>query len=101
MWGFKKVKKYSYNRIKRLLIYILFDYTKKEHNGINYIRILGFNKKGQDYLSKLKKDIKLNVITNYSNSNHLIDFDIKIKNIISLVTKEELNKEKKEVIIKK
>lgn len=96
-----KVKKYSYNRIKRLLIYILFDYTKKEHNTINYIRILGFNKKGQDYLSKIKKDIKLNIITNYSNSNHLIDFDIKIKNIISLVTKEKLNKEKNEVIIKK
>ena len=44
-----KVKKYSYNRIKRLLIYILFDYTKKEHNHINYIRILGFNKKWLDY----------------------------------------------------
>ena len=95
-----KIKKYSYNRIKRLLIYILFDYTKKEHNHINYIRILGFNKQGQEYLSKIKKGIKLNIITNYSNSNHLIDFDIKIKNILSLKTNGKLNKEKNEVIIK-
>ena len=95
-----KVKKYSYNRIKRILIYLLFDYKKTDHNSINYIRVLGFNKKGQEYLSKIKKDLKLQLITNYSNSKHLIDFDIKIKNILSLKTNEELSNEKNQIIRK-
>ena len=81
-----KTKKYSYNRIKRLLIYILVDYKKKEHNSKNYIRILGFNKKGNKHLSRIKKNISLPIITNYSNSNHLIDIDIRINNILSIKT---------------
>ena len=81
-----KTKKYSYNRIKRLLIYILLDYKKVDHNTNNYIRILGFNKKGSNYLSSVKTYIKLPIITNYSNSNHLIDIDIKINNILSIKT---------------
>ena len=93
-----KTKKYSYNRIKRLLIYILLDYKKSEHNCNNYIRILGFNKKGSKYLSSIKKDIKLPIITNYSNSNHLIDIDIKINNILSI--KANMPNEIKQVIRK-
>ena len=93
-----KTKKYSYNRIKRILIYILFDYKKTEHNDNNYIRILGFNKVGKTYLSSIKKDIKLPIITNYSNSNHLIDIDIKIYNILSI--KVNISSEIKQVIRK-
>ena len=37
-----KTKKYSYNRIKRIIIYILIDFKKDDFNAINYIRILGF-----------------------------------------------------------
>ena len=81
-----KTKKYSYNRIKRILIYILFDYKKSEHNDNNYIRILGFNKIGKNYLSSIKKNIKLPIITNYSNSNHLMDMDIRIYDILSIKT---------------
>ena len=93
-----KTKKYSYNRIKRILIYILFNYKKEEHNNNNYIRILGFNKIGKTYLSRIKKDIKLPIITNYSNSNHLIDIDIKIYNILSI--KASIPNELKQVIRK-
>ena len=93
-----KTKKYSYNRIKRLLIYILMDYKKNEHNSNNYIRILGFNKKGSKYLSSIKKDIKLPIITNYSNSNHLIDLDVRINNILGI--KANIPDEIKEVIRK-
>lgn len=83
-----KAKKYSYNRIKRILIYILIDYKKAEHNDNNYIRILGFNNKGKSYLSSIKKDIKLPLITNYSNSNNLLDIDIRINNILSIKAKQ-------------
>ena len=82
-----KTKKYSYNRIKRILIYILIDYKKIEHNTNNYIRILGFNKKGRNYLSSIKDNIKIPIITNYSNSYNLIDIDIRINNILSIKAK--------------
>ena len=93
-----KTKKYSYNRIKRILIYILIDYKKEEHNTNNYIRILGFNNKGKKYLSSIKNNINLPIITNYSNSNHIIDIDIKINNILSI--KANIPNEKKQVIRK-
>ena len=98
-----KTKKYSYNRIKRIIIYILIDFKKDDFNDINYIRILGFTKKGKAHLSKLKKQIKLPLITNYSNSNNLINIDLKINSILSLTKKnpqEFINKEIKEVIRK-
>ena len=74
------------------------DYKKNEHNSNNYIRILGFNKKGSKYLSSIKKDIKLPIITNYSNSNHLIDLDVRINNILGI--KANIPDEIKEVIRK-
>ena len=100
-----KSKNYTYNRIKRILVYILVDFKKIDNTKeIKYIRILGFNNYGKIYLNKLKKDINIPIITNYSNSNGLIDQDIKIDNILSLILpldeKNKLNKEIKEVIRK-
>ena len=50
-----KTKRYTYNKIKRLLIQILLDIKKENNNLETYIRILGFNDKGRNYLKKLKK----------------------------------------------
>ena len=80
-----KSKNYTYIRIKRLLIYILFDITNDNlDNFKNYIRILGFNNKGKNYLNKIKKDINLPIITNYSNGKNLLNIDNKINNILNL-----------------
>ena len=80
-----KSKNYTYIRIKRLLIYILFDITNDNlDNFKNYIRILGFNNKGKNYLNKVKKDINLPIITNYSNGKNLLNIDNKINNILNL-----------------
>jgi predicted nucleotidyltransferase len=56
-----KTKRYTYNKINRMLIHILLGITKKDNNNANldYLHILGFNKKGQDYLKKIKKDITI------------------------------------------
>ena len=78
-----KTKNYTYNRLKRLLIYILFHITNNDINNFkNYIRILGFNDLGQKYLNKIKKDISLPLITNYSNSKGLLELDLKINSIL-------------------
>lgn len=62
-----KSKRYTYNKINRMLIHILTSFTKEEAKQIkiDYIRILGFNQKGQHYLNKLKKNIQLPLITSY------------------------------------
>lgn len=54
-----KSKRYTYNRIKRMLIHILIGLTKEDRNisYIEYVRILGFNNNGQKYLKKLKPNV--------------------------------------------
>lgn len=64
-----KTKRYTYNKINRMFNHILCNFTKEEANtfkDIEYIRILGFNIKGQSYLNKIKKEITLPLISNYS-----------------------------------
>ena len=61
-----KTKNYTYNKLKRMFIQILMSITKEELRqiDINYIRVLGFNDKGQELLSQIsKKNRKLEIIT--------------------------------------
>ena len=95
-----KTKRYTYNKIKRLLIQILLDIKKDDNNLETYIRILGFNDKGRNYLNKIKKEINMPIFTNYK-PNQLNVFDIEFKstyiyalivNDLSLIDKEYNNK---------
>lgn len=55
-----KSKHYTLTRIQRQLCYILLNITRAEMQlawSDNYLRILGFNRKGQKYLNQLKKVI--------------------------------------------
>ena len=56
-----KTKRYTYNKINRMLIHILIGLTKKDNlnTKLSYIKILGFNNKGQDYLNNIRKDITI------------------------------------------
>lgn len=56
-----KSKRYTYNRIKRMLIHILIGLTKEDRKNayIKYVKILGFNNKGQKYLKTLKSNIPI------------------------------------------
>lgn len=88
-----KTKRYTYNKIKRMLLHILTDFTKEEAKNINinYIRLLGFSTKGQKYLNAIKKDISLPIITNYKkNFSKLLDLEIRITSIYYLPLKENL-----------
>lgn len=101
-----KTKRYTYNRIKRLLTHILVNYTKQDNNKeYNYIRVLGFNNKGKKHLNKIKKELTIPLITNYSNSQGLLDLEQQVNSIIysklsTKLQKELLQKEIKELIIK-
>lgn len=56
-----KTKRYTYNKIYRMLIHILIGLTKEDNQKLNldYIKILGFNTRGQEYLNHIKKEISL------------------------------------------
>lgn len=79
-----KTKRYTYNRLKRSLTYILLEITKNDCNNLDleYIRILGFDKIGAYYLNKIKKDIDIPILTNYQDK--YLNKDLKINTIISL-----------------
>lgn len=83
-----KTKRYTYNKISRMLTHILTNLKKEEVKNlkIDYIRLLGFNKKGQSYLNKIKKEITIPLITKYSKNNFkLLNIEKRIAHIYSLL----------------
>ena len=59
-----KAKNISLKRIDRILLNILLDIRKVDEN-IDYIRVLGFNEIGREYLKKLKKEEKDIIFVNW------------------------------------
>ena len=64
-----KTKRYTQTRLQRILLYTILGITKKDMEismsiPAPYVRILGFNDKGQELLSEIsKKNKKLEIIT--------------------------------------
>lgn len=83
-----KTKRYTYNKIQRMLIHILCGFTKEEALRMNdniYIRILGFDEIGKNYLSGIKKNITIPIISNYSTSKGLLDLEFRVNAIYASV----------------
>ena len=88
-----KTKRYTYNKINRMLIHILTSFTKEEANNIkiDYIRIIGFNKKGKNYLNKIKKELSIPIITAYQkNFSKNLDLEYRALSIYYLPFSKEL-----------
>lgn len=89
-----KTKRYTYNRIKRMMIHILVSFTKKEakNQKLNYIRVLGFNKQGLKHLNKVKKDISIPIVSNMKKIyNDLLELDIRAEKLYQLLNKAEID----------
>ena len=100
-----KTKRYTYNKINRMLVHILTSLTKEEVKKakIDYIRILGFNEKGQKYLNTIKKGINIPLIYNYKpNTSLLLDIELRATTIYNIVLPKEkqINEYKFKPIIK-
>lgn len=90
-----KTKRYTYNKISRMLLHLITDFTKEEAQNISidYIRVLGFTSKGQTYLNKIKKEINLPILTGYKkNISKVLDIELRITKIYSLFTDNSLIK---------
>ena len=63
-----KSKRYTYNRIQRMLICILCGHTKDEAlmcRDISYIRVLGFNDKGRSFIKCARSLCDVPIITGF------------------------------------
>lgn len=87
-----KTKRYTYNKIKRMLVHILCSFTKEEAERlkeIEYIRVLGFNKKGQKYLNSIKKEINIPIITSHTDiKSEMLDIEFRVNSIYVSIFKE-------------
>ncbi|MEG2457734.1 MAG: nucleotidyltransferase, partial [Bacilli bacterium] len=85
-----KSKRYTYNKLSRMLLHILLSLTSKETkelNNTNIIRIIGFNNKGKNYLNKIKKNVSLPIISKYIKGNKILEFETRVSSIYDLINK--------------
>ena len=98
-----KSKRYTYNKISRMLLHILCNFTKEKANQWKkpeYIRILGFNNKGREYLNNVKKELTIPLISKITkNKNCMLEFEIETTNIYN-IKKNSNQKEEDKIIIK-
>ncbi|WP_297596968.1 nucleotidyltransferase [uncultured Cetobacterium sp.] len=85
-------KRFTIGRTQRMLIHILLGITKKDtevvKNRVPYIRVLGFNKNGQEYLKQIKKDEDLIVLTSLKNIKKMMgDEDLKLLELNEVASK--------------
>lgn len=75
-----KTKRYTYAHLLRLFLYVCLEASQSQVEWTMqhpYIRLLGFNQTGRDYLHQVKKSLTLPLITKVDQSLHhgLLDLD--------------------------
>lgn len=85
-----KTKRYTYNKINRMLTHIICGLKKEDminFKKIEYIRVLGFSTKGKNYLNKVKKYIEVPIITKISkNMNKMLEIEFRVTKIYAQIT---------------
>lgn len=78
-------KRYSRARVQRTAMQILLHFEKQDAVS-PYLRLLGMNQTGQAYLSKVKKDLELPLVTTISKAKEeLIAYDVRATKLYSLM----------------
>lgn len=80
-----KTRRYTYNKVNRMLMHILLNIKKIDNDKEFYLRVLGFNDIGRNYLKQIKKDIDV-IKTCKQGINKALDIEINATYIYSLVT---------------
>lgn len=93
-----KSKRYTQTRIQRILIYALLGITKEDmemsRNIVPYIRVLGFNEKGKELLSKTDSKNIITSVKRFEESNQnerykrMLEIDKMATNIYTIGYKE-------------
>ncbi len=83
-----KTKEVPLSRIKRALVRITLELDKKhmeKYANEPYIRVLGFDKKGQEYLSYIRKTVEVPLITKIADYKEMLLDDIHAANIYNMI----------------
>lgn len=83
-----KTKEEPLSRIKRALVRITLGLDKKhmeKYSNAPYIRVLGFDKKGQEYLSYIRKTVEVPLITKTADYKEMLLDDIHAANIYNMI----------------
>ena len=84
-----KSKRYTYNRLKRMLIHILLEIKKEDANLLlNHIHLLGFNKIGQNYINTIKKQTNIPILTKIDENDKVRNIEIKASILYEMLTNE-------------
>lgn len=91
-----KSKRYTYNKLSRMLLHILCNFTKEkaqQFKEITYIRILGFNELGRNYLGSIKKEIDIPIISKVvREKDPILEFEIATTKIYDITSNNNLVK---------
>lgn len=89
-------KRYTFARIKRTIVHILLN-TKKEFakeylsQNIKYIRLLGIDRKGSEYLKEKRKEIEVHLLSKFrGNSFGLLQYEKQATYTYACVKNEEI-----------
>lgn len=84
-----KSKRYTYNKLSRMLIHILCNFTKEKASKmkkITYIRILGLNKNGRKYLNAIKKNLEIPLISKVKREkNFMLEYEIETTKVYDII----------------
>lgn len=82
-------KRYTKTRIQRMILHILMNNTSKEIKDamqVDYVRILGMNQNGKQYLNKIKKDCDYQLVSTFGSYKHLaLDIEMKSAKLMSCI----------------
>ncbi len=99
-------RRYTKARIQRICTHIINQISKAEVNKLeplDYVRVLGFNKKGQEYLRQFRKNEDVKIVTQFKNiPDSYKQIEWKVANLYATYTsdrKEYLKQELKGPII--
>lgn len=88
-----KSKRYTYNKITRMLLHILCGFTKekaRKFRNISYIRLLGFNETGRMYLNSIKKEVPVPLISKINRTKDpMLEYEIYTTSIYALTSSHE------------
>jgi predicted nucleotidyltransferase len=82
-------RRYTNGKIKRILMHMICNTKTDLIKGfdIPYIRVLGMNTKGQAYLSQIKKDLTVPLITKIKNKKHpYLEHELRASKVYSMVS---------------
>ena len=99
-----KTKRYTYNKISRMLNHILCSFTKDERDqtkNIEYIRILGFDNIGKKHLNSIKDNIDVKILNKFDTSYKTLEIEKRVSSIYSMIMCDIMDTEIKNIPVKK